>query len=221
MGKRPKSVSELPGTVPLFPLTGALLLPGLQRPLQIFEQRYIEMIDQALGGDRLIGLIQPEDDSEESPDGSDAPLRRVGALGYLSQFEELGDGRYIVSLEGLCRFDLAEEVPTDTVFRIGRIDASAYRGDFDPSAGESAVDRNRFMKMMRNYAEFAELDFDWSEIDQTATGDLINMCCMLAPYGAAEKQVLLEAKSLSERAETLIALAELEMAHSEAGTVLQ
>lgn len=221
MTKRPKKPADLPETVPIFPLTGALLLPGLQRPLQIFEQRYVDMIDHVLAGNRLIGLIQPESDEEESPEGRDVPLRQIGALGYLSQFEELSDARYIVSLEGVCRFDLVEEVHVDTSFRQGRISAANFRADFQPETGESAVDRPRFVAMMQNYAEFAELDFDWDEIEQTATADLVNMCCMLAPYGAAEKQLLLEADSLRERAETLIALAELEMAHAASGTVLQ
>lgn len=221
MGKRPKSINDLPESVPLFPLSGALLLPGLQRPLQVFEKRYIRLVDHVLANDRLIGLIQPEDGSVESPEDREAPLRRIGALGYLSQFEELPDGRYIISLEGICRFVLTEELASDEEFRLGTLDAQPYAGDFEPATGENAVDRPRFMTMMRNYAEFAGLEFDWDEIEQTATADLVNMCSMLSPYGAAEKQMLLEAKSLKERAEALIALAELEMAHAEAGTVLQ
>lgn len=221
MSKRPKHLKNVPDTVPVFPLNGALLLPGLQRPLQIFEQRYIDMIDYALSGDRLVGLIQPERSDEESPEGRDIALRRVGALGYLTQFEELSDGRYIISLEGICRFNLVAEAPVDTSFRQARIDAGTFASDFQPASGENAVDRPRFIAMMHSYAEFADLDFDWDEIEQTATADLVNMCCMLSPYGAAEKQVLLEARSLQERAETLIALAELEMAHAAAGTVLQ
>lgn len=221
MTKRPKHLKDVPRTVPLFPLTGALLLPGLQRPLQIFEQRYVDLIDHVLGGNRLIGLIQPEQSEEESPQGRDVPLRRVGALGYLSQFEEVSDARYIVSLEGICRFTLEAELDVDTAFRQGEINVSTFSADFQPSEGENAVDRPRFVSMMQNYAEFAELDFDWDEIEQTSTADLVNMCCMLSPYGAAEKQVLLEAGSLRERAETLIALAELEMAHAASGTVLQ
>ncbi len=221
MSKRPKQIKDLPETIPVFPLNGALLLPGLQRPLQIFERRYIDMIDHALAGNRLIGLIQPKQAGEESPEGRDIALRQVGALGYLTQFEELSDGRYIISLEGICRFNLLDEQEVETSFRQARIDATSFASDFQPASGENAVDRPRFIAMMHSYAEFAELDFDWEEIEQTATADLVNMCCMLAPYGAAEKQVLLEAGSLQERAETLIALAELEMAHAAAGTVLQ
>lgn len=221
MTKRPKQIKDLPVTVPLFPLTGALLLPGLQRPLQIFERRYVDLIDHILGGNRLVGLIQPEQSDEESPQGRDVALRKIGALGYLSQFEEVSEGRYIVSLEGICRFNLLAEAQVDTIFRQGEINASEFSADFQPTTGESAVDRSRFIVMMQNYAEFADLDFDWDEIEQTSTADLVNMCCMLSPYGAAEKQVLLEAGSLRERAETLIALAELEMAHAAAGTVLQ
>lgn len=214
--KRPASVADLPETVPVFPLNGALLLPYAQRPLNIFEPRYVEMIDFALRGDRLIGLIQPQDASEESPLGP-VPLQKVGCLGRISHFDEAAEGRYFIILDGLCRFEVLREVRTRTPFRQFVLSAEAFATDFERGFGAEGVNRDLFLKMMRDYAKFASIDLDWDEIAKTQTADLVNFCCMVSPYGAAEKQVLLEAGTLQNRAETLIAMAELEMARSGAG----
>jgi Lon protease-like protein len=211
MSKRPTSPADLPDTVPVFPLTGALLLPFAHRPLNIFEPRYVELVDHALRGDRLIGLIQPEDTSVESPVGRPA-LQRVGCLGRLTHFEETGESRYFIILEGLTRFETMQEVTMRTPFRQFRISAERFALDFDRRYGEETVDRQRFLQMMRDYAEFAQFELNWDEIEDTSTADLVNFCCMVSPYGAAEKQVLLEAGTLETRAETLIAMAEFEMA---------
>lgn len=211
MLKRPTSPKNLPASVPVFPLSGALLLPFSHRPLNIFEPRYIEMVDAALRGDRLIGLIQPEDPSEESPKGR-APLQKIGCLGRLTHFEENGDGRYFIILEGVTRFEILSEQTVMTPYRQCLISGKRFASDFEREFGQEAVNREKFLKMMRDYAEFANLDLNWDEIDKTGTADLVNFCCMVSPYGASEKQVLLEAASLEDRAETLIALAEVEMA---------
>jgi uncharacterized protein len=209
--KRPTSPADLPASVPVFPLAGALLLPFSHRPLNIFEPRYVEMVDDALRGDRLIGLIQPEDASEESPKGR-AALQKIGCLGRLTHFEENGDGRYFIILDGLTRFEVLSEQTVMTPYRRCVISAERFASDFEREFGQDSVDRERFLKMMRDYAEFANLDLNWDEINRTGTADLVNFCCMVSPYGASEKQVLLEAASLEDRAETLIALAEVEMA---------
>jgi Uncharacterized protein, similar to the N-terminal domain of Lon protease len=211
MPKRPTSPADLPRSVPVFPLSGALLLPFAHRPLNIFEPRYIEMVDAALRGDRLIGLIQPEDTSEESPKGR-APLQKVGCVGRITHFEESGDGRYFIILEGVTRFRLVHELTVLTPYRQCVISAEGFEADFFRNHGEEAVDRARFVKMMRDYAEFANFELNWEEIEATGTADLVNFCCMVSPYGAAEKQVLLEAPTLEARAETLIAITEYEMA---------
>ncbi|HVY51980.1 MAG TPA: LON peptidase substrate-binding domain-containing protein [Devosia sp.] len=211
MHKRPASPADLPAHLPIFPLTGALLLPFAHRPLNIFEPRYVEMVDQALSGNRLIALIQPEDTSEESPRGR-APLQKIGTVGRLTHWEENGEGRYFIILEGITRFELGNELTVMTPFRQAQISAERFAGDFTHALGEDEVDRARFLKMMKDYAEFANFDLNWDEINRTGTADLVNFCCMVSPYGAREKQVLLEASSLQARAETLIALAEFEMA---------
>ncbi len=221
MSKRPRSSTEIGPVVSLFPLSGALLLPRTQRPLVVFEPRYISLIDTALGGNRLVGLVQPLSDTEESPADRDAPLRTVGCLGYITQFEELPDERYMIVLEGVCRFEMISEVHSDTAYRTANISVERYLSDFDRSVGEAEVDRAGFLAVMRKYAEFADIDFDWAGIKEISTADLVNTCCLLSPYGASEKQVLLEASTLTQRAETLVALAELEMTRSRIGAKLQ
>ncbi len=218
--RRPTSPAELPASITVFPLSGALLLPFSHRPLNVFEPRYVEMVDNALAGNRLIGLIQPEDTSEESPRGR-AKLQKIGTVGRLTHWEENGEGRYFIILEGLTRFELVSELTVMTPFRQATIDASPFASDFTRAFGEDDVDRERLLKMMKDYAEFANFELNWDEINKTGTADLVNFGCMVSPYGAKEKQVLLEAHSLRDRAETLIALAEFEMAKGGSGAALQ
>lgn len=220
MPKRPTSPADLPEDVPIFPLSGALLLPHTHRPLNIFEPRYLAMVDFALSTDRLIGLIQPESSAKESPK-KQVPLQQIGCLGRLIHFEESADNRYLIILEGVTRFRLGAETKSNALFRRHHVDASGFEDDFDADSGEEAVDRPKFLSMMRDYAEFADLELDWDEIDETGTADLVNFACMVSPYGAAEKQLLLEAQTLVARAETLMAIAELEMARAKSGIVLQ
>lgn len=216
MLKRPASPADLPKSVPLFPLSGALLLPYSHRPLNVFEPRYLDMVDAALRGDRLIGLIQPEDTEEESPKGR-SPLQSIGCLGRITHFEESGEGRYFIILEGISRFRLVHELTVMTPYRQCTISAEEFATDFNRQWGEGEVDRERVLKMMRDYADFADIELNWNEIDNTGTADLVNFCCMVSPYGAAEKQVLLEARTLEQRAETLIAMTEYEIARGGAG----
>lgn len=220
MFTRPTSPADLPQSISMFPLSGGLLLPFSHRPLNVFEPRYVEMVDAALAGNRLIGLIQPQDTSEESPRGR-APLQKIGTVGRLIHWEENGEGRYFIILEGLTRFELVSELTVMTPYRQAVIAASGFASDFTRAFGEDEVDRDRFLKMMKDYAEFANFELNWDEINKTGTADLVNFGCMVSPYGAKEKQVLLEARSLRDRAETLIALAEFEMAKGGAGAPLQ
>jgi Lon protease-like protein len=138
------------------------------------------MVDAALRGDRLIGLTQPEDTSEESPKGR-SPLQSIGCLGRLTHFEESGEGRYFIILEGVTRFRLAHELTVMTPYRQGVISADEFATDFTRDFGEEAVDRERFVRMMRDYAEFASIELNWDEIERTGTADLVNFCCMVGP----------------------------------------
>jgi Lon protease-like protein len=220
MPKHFTSPAELPQSVPIFPLSGALLLPFAHRPLNVFEPRYIELVDAALRTDRLIGMIQPVETSEESPRGR-APLQAIGCLGRLTHFEETSEGRYFIILEGVCRFELEAELTVISPYRQAAISATRFAVDFERGFGADAVDRPRFVKMMRDYAEFADIEMNWDEINKTPIADLVNFCCMVSPYGAADKQALLEANSIEARAETLIAMAEYEMARGGGGAALQ
>lgn len=218
--RRPASISELPDTIALFPLSRALLLPGAHRPLNIFEPRFITLVDDALAGNRMIGLIQPRDTEDEAPRGQ-VPLEQVGCIGRLTHFEEQAENRYFVILEGVCRFVPVEELETTTPYRQAKISTQAFSGDFAPHLGEDTIDRARFVSVLRAYADFSQIEVDWNEIEEMGTGELINITSMLSPHGAREKQALLEAPTLNDRAETLIALAEMEMARARTGAVLQ
>lgn len=218
--RRPASIADLPGMLALFPLSRALLLPQTHRPLNIFEPRFIEMIDDALAGNRLVGLIQPRETEEEAPRGN-VQLEPVGCIGRLVHFEEQEENRYFIILEGVCRFAPVEELAVATPYRQARISTAAYGDDFMPNFGAEAIDRKRLIAVLRDYADFAQIEVDWEDVEDTGTGELVNLAAMLSPYGAREKQALLEARTLSERAETLIALAEMEMARARTGAILQ
>ena len=215
----PKTINDIAANIALMPLSGALLLPQTQRPLMIFEPRYVAMIDQVLATTRVFGLIQPHEethgnisDIEESPKSTTTKLKKVGTLGYLRAFDEQENGNYTIVIDGICRFDLVKETPTTNGFRNADIDVKPYRSDFDPKDGASQVDREAFLALLRTYSQFANFEFDWEGIKKISTTQLVNMCCVMSPYGAIEKQALLEANSLNQRAQTLIALAEMEMA---------
>ena len=218
--RRPATNSEMPDMLALFPLSRALLLPGTHRPLNIFEPRFVTMIDDALAGNRMIGLIQPRETDEEAPRGQ-VPLEQIGCIGRITHFEEQAENRYFIILEGICRFEPTQELTTATPYRQAKISTQAFGDDFTPHMGEDSIDRGRLTSVLREYADFAQIEVDWEEIDDMSTGELINLSAMLTPYGAREKQALLEAPTLVDRAETLIALAEMEMARARAGAVLQ
>lgn len=218
--RKAETINDLPGTAPVLPLNGALLLPHTSRPLNVFEPRYIAMIDAALGSERLVVLVQPRDAREESPQGNVA-LVETGCLGRIVHFEETADDRYLIVLEGICRVRLGAEQSGDSQFRRFVIDATGFADDFDPELGEEDVDRDRFLDAIKGYAEFAGFDIDWEEVEQTGTADLVNLSAMLAPFGPAERQHLLEAPTLAARAEALVAMAEVEMMRSRDGHRLQ
>lgn len=205
-----RSARDIPETAPVFPLAGALLLPGGQMPLNIFEPRYLEMIDAALRGDRLIGMIQPKF-SGETGDPDRPGLCAVGCLGRIASFAETGDGRYLISLQGVCRFRVAEELAVRTPFRQCRI--TPFGSDLDDSADAAAcVDRVELLRVFRAYLDANELEADWDSVQRAGNDTLVNALSMMSPYGPAEKQALLEAPDLKSRAETLIAITEMALA---------
>ncbi|MGD9737905.1 MAG: LON peptidase substrate-binding domain-containing protein [Bauldia sp.] len=211
MSGRAYTVADLPEVIPVFPLSGALLLPRGQMPINVFEPRYLAMVDAALAADRIIGIIQPSEDGQNWV-GNPA-LRTVGCAGRITGFAETGDGRYLITLTGIARFRTIEEVPGRTPFRRFRITAEPFAGDFAVT-GESEVDRDTLIGAFRAYLEANNLEADWESVDNASNESLVNALAMLSPYGPAEKQALLEAPDLKTRAETLVALAEVSLARS-------
>jgi uncharacterized protein len=201
--------SDLPSVVPVFPLSGALLLPGGRLPLNIFEPRYLQMIDEAMSGSRLVGMIQPGFDGALCANG-EPEICSVGCLGRITSLTESGDGRYLISLQGVCRFRVAEELVVKTPYRQCRLTSFIGDLDEDPTSGE--VDRSALLSTFRSYLDANGLEADWDSISRAENAMLVNALSMMAPYGPAEKQALLEASDLKTRAETLIALTEMTLA---------
>ncbi|CDZ59199.1 LON peptidase substrate-binding domain-containing protein [Neorhizobium galegae] len=213
---------DLPETVPVFPLTGALLLPGGQLPLNIFEPRYLAMFDAALAGNRLIGIVQPSLlESGEAAEGPRAPLSTVGCIGRITSFAETGDGRYITSISGICRFRLIEEVGMGHPYRTFKI--APMMTDLSTEDDEGTVDRAELLRVFRAYLDANKLEADWESVERAGNRTLVNSLSMMSPFGPAEKQALLEAPDLRTRAETLIAITEILLARDfgDSDTMLQ
>ena len=206
---RYRGPSDLPTIKPVFPLAGALLLPRGQLPLNIFEPRYLAMIDDALrDGHRLIGMIQPD-----SAHDSDPPtLFRIGCVGRITQLAESGDGRYIIELTGVARFHIEEELEVNNDYRQSRVSFLPFTDDFTARKGENAVDRESLLRALTAFMKANEMTADWDDIAQAPPEAQVNGLSMMSPYGAAEKQALLEAPDLKTRAELLVAITEIELA---------
>jgi uncharacterized protein len=203
--------SDLPEIVPVFPLPGALLLPRGQMPLNIFEQRYLAMVDDAFrDGHRLIGMIQP--DVAHSPDEAHPKLFKVGCIGRITQLAESGDGRYILELTGIARFKVVEEQTVLTSYRQCKVDYFPYLDDFTARKGEDAVDREALLKALTQFLDANNLKVDWEGIENAPNEALVNALAMMSPYGPPEKQAMLEAPDLKTRAEILIAVTEMDLA---------
>jgi uncharacterized protein len=203
--------SDLPEIIPVFPLPGALLLPRGQMPLNIFEPRYLAMVDDAFrDGHRLIGMIQP--DVSHSPDEAHPKLFQVGCAGRITQLAESGDGRYILELTGVARFKVVQEQTALTLYRQCKVDYFPYLDDFTARKGEQAVDREALLKALTEFLEANNLKVDWEGIENAPNEALVNALAMMSPYGAPEKQAMLEAPDLKTRAEILIAVTEMDLA---------
>jgi Lon protease-like protein len=203
--------ADLPEIIPVFPLAGALLLPRGQMPLNIFEPRYLQMVDDALrDGHRLIGMIQP--DVTHSNDSDRPSLFKVGCVGRMTQLAESGDGRYILELTGVSRFRVSEEMSVSTPYRQCRVDYFAFLDDFTARKGEGDVDRQALLKALTSFLKANRLKVDWEGIESAPNEALVNALAMMSPYGPAEKQALLEAPNLKTRAEILIAVTEMDLA---------
>jgi uncharacterized protein len=203
-GRFDPGFDALPASLPIFPLTGVLLLPRGRLPLNIFEERYLEMTADALKSERLIGMVQPQ---QGAGDAGDPPVYRTGCAGRMVSFSETDDGRYLITLSGLARFDIARELPRAQLYRRVVPDWQPYRADLAPGSG--TIDRTRLLAALKPFLERQGVVADWPAVEATPDERLVSTVAMVAPFQPAEKQALLEARDLAERALLLTALVEM------------
>ena len=202
-----RHLQDLPRLIAVFPLDGALLLPGGELPLNIFEPRYLNMIDDAMAQERVIGMIQTRGGGRDRP-----ALVRIGCLGRITSFAETSDGRYMITLTGVCRFVAGEELGIKTPYRQVRADYDPFAGDLMRAEDEPAFERERFLLALKAYLNQRQLDVDWATAEAAPAQSLVNSLAMGLPFEPAEKQALLEASDLAERCQILTALLEIDAA---------
>ena len=209
-----KGPDALPDVIAVFPLPGTLLLPRGQMPLNIFEPRYLVMIEDTLrSSHRIIGMIQP-DPAHPGADANKPNLFRIGCVGRVTQFAESGDGRYLIQLTGIARFRIEEELPVSTLYRQCRVSYQPFVDDFVARKGEEQVDRKALLRALTEFLKANNLKADWEGIENAPNEALVNALAMMSPYDVAEKQAMLEAPDLKTRAEILVAVTEIELAKS-------
>jgi uncharacterized protein len=211
-GKFDPGFEQLPSVLPIFPLTGVLLLPRGQLPLNIFEPRFLALTADALKTDRLIGMIQPQDGTG---DAGDPPIYRTGCAGRMTAFSETDDGRYLITLTGVARFDIARELPRDRLYRRVVPEWQPYRGDFEESI--AVIDRTRLLTALKPFFQRYRIAAEWPAVEATPDQRLVTTIAMACPFAPSEKQALLEARDAAERARLLTALVEM-AAHGAADT---
>jgi Lon protease-like protein len=219
LGERYGGPADLPQRIPFFPLRRAILLPRAGLPLNVFEPRYLQLLDDVMSGERVLGIVQPASAAdEESPAGKGVALRRVGCVGRVTAYQELDDGRLAIALTGIARCTLLEEVASPKSYRICMVSYEQFRGDFVAGGGEEDVDRQALLAALKTYLEARQQRADWSAISKSSSESLVNLLAIASPYGSEEKQALLEAPTLKARAEALVALAEMELAAGTGGS---
>ncbi|MEM1073808.1 MAG: LON peptidase substrate-binding domain-containing protein [Pseudomonadota bacterium] len=210
--------AELPQTIAVFPLTGALLLPRARLPLHIFEPRYLQMLEDALKTPgRLIGMIQPN----EVPGRSGNGLHAIGCAGRIMQFSETEDGRYLITLGGVSRFRVAKEVEGFTPYRRCDVVWDGFDRDLGPEEKDAEFNRAMFMKLLKRFFESRQLSADWDTLKDADDELLVNSLSMMLEFDPEDKQALLEAPSLSTRRETLITLLEYQLRGGMESEVMQ
>lgn len=203
-----RKLSDLPGQLAVFPVDGALLLPGGVLPLQVFEPRYLNMVDDVMAGDRLIGMIQ----STGGGDRRLPELARVGCAGRVTSYSETGDGKYLISLTGVCRFRVVEELQLRRPYRMVRTDYTPYAPDLAEDDEGAEFERPPFLDVLRRYLDNRGLGVEWDVVAAAPAPALINSLSMALPFPPPEKQALLEALALDERRAVLVALMEMDAA---------
>lgn len=197
----------LPSAIPIFPLAGAIVMPGVQLPLNIFEPRYLSMVQDALASDHIIGMIQPIRDNDEES----VHLQRVGCAGRITSYSELSDGRIMIVLTGVCRFGVSEEIDTVNGYRRVIADWTKFASDYDIEDVQLA-NREGFFEILHNYITSQRLEISWDDLGKLKDGQLINLLCAHLPFEPEEKQMLIETIGLDERAELMRGLMNLHVA---------
>lgn len=211
-------VTELPGSIPVFPLPGALLLPRARLPLHLFEPRYLQMLEDAIKTPaRLIGMVQPN----ARPNGDQDALHRIGCAGRVTQFSETEDGRYMITLSGVSRFRVGNEVEGFTPYRRFEVNWDGFDRDQGGPEHDRNFDRDGFLNLLDRYFAARDLSADWATLKDADDELLINSLSMLLDFEPEEKQALLEAPSLSTRRETLVTLIEYALRGGQAEDILQ
>ena len=211
MGKK-FSLADLPETIPVFPLPGALLLPRARLPLNIFEPRYLAMLDDTLKtGHRLIGMIQPF----AVPEGQEpARLHHIGCAGRVTAFQETEDGRYLITLSGVSRFRLGAFQDGFAPYLRASVDWSSFERDLGRAESDPGFDRDGFLGTLARFFDSAQLSSDWDSLKGAEVELLVNSLSILCPFDPEEKQALLEAPTLANRRETLVTLMEFALRSS-------
>jgi uncharacterized protein len=202
------SFAALPAEIPIFPLSGALLLPEGRLPLNIFEPRYLAMVEDALGAGRLLGMVQGDPSLPRV--GPDSQLFKVGCLGRISSFAETDDGRLLITLTGAIRFRIVEEVAGKRGYRRARADYAPYAADLGTAGPPPAFDREALVGALRPYFRARGIEANWEAVEQTGDAMLVTTLCMVCPFDVREKQALLEAEGPEDRAAMLIALMQMD-----------
>ena len=191
---------DLPNILPVFPLSNFIIFPRTTVPLNIFEPRYIEMVDQSMKTNRLIGMIQPKKSGElKKPD-----LYKVGCAGKITSFNETDDGRYLIILNGICRFKIADEIKSDNLYRECEVKYDDYIRDLNEKSEEiKFTDLNLIFQNLRGLFKKQGYEINWKEIEKQSLDQTINTLSMASPFSLEEKQVLLESKDLTIRKDRL------------------
>jgi Lon protease-like protein len=202
--------SDLPAELPIFPLAGAVVMPGVQLPLNIFEPRYLNMVFDALAGDHLIGMIQPltETSLDESPE-----IHKIGCGGRITSYSETSDGRIVLVLTGVCRFEVRSEIEGRHGYR--RVRASWERFAIDYHEDETKMpNRESFFTSLRAYTQLRSVEVPWDDVKKMADSDLVNLLCTHLPLEPDDKQALIETIDLTQRADLMRALMDMSSASS-------
>lgn len=213
-----KCLEDLPSKIPVFPLTGALLLPRSKLPLNLFENRYLHMFDHALSSSRIIGMQQPQQKVVDYNKSPSPELYKVGCAGIINAFSQTNDNRYEIVLKGVCRFDIVEELEQHNGFRLFKVSWKRFVSDLSVQSLENPKQRSLFEDKLKLYLEKIGVNADWQAIEASTDEDLINSISMGCPFDFIEKQALLEARNLNERLKVLISLIEISLNESESSS---